>query len=146
MKTLLIFPITVLLFFSLFNTVGMINDATYNMSVGNTTGVINSTETTVGGSTSSFGIGETVGLIAMIVGVIAVGTAVGIKALGSGLDSNSINLIIKGAFYLAFWGVLTGLAGGLLIAISLFGGFIYFILTAMFVLGFMQTLGESGGD
>jgi hypothetical protein len=130
----------------LFSTLGNITAANIAGSTPNSTGTINGTSTTVGGQTFAFGIDATTGLIAAMVVVIAIGAIAGIKVLGSGLSPPAVDLIIKGTFFFAVWGLLSTFAYSLLSQIAIFGAFIYFVLTVMYVVGFVQTLGSSGGD
>jgi len=95
---------------------------------------------------AAFNINMTAGFIALIIGLVAVGVVAGIKVLGSGLDTYSVQLIHKSTVYFGLWGVFSALAVTGFLSVPLFGAFFWFGLTLAYSLGFFQSLQVTGGS
>ena len=89
-----------------------------------------------------FDINMTSGLIALIIGLVAVGVVAGVQFLGSGLDTYSVKLIHKSTTYFGLWGIFSALSFTVFSSIPFFGLFIWLGLTLVYTLGFFQTLGN----
>lgn len=80
------------------------------------------------------------GLLALLIGFIAIGTALGITIFGSGLSNSSQNVIYKSVFFYALWGIFSALGCGVsgdvgLLSIPIFGTLIYIIISLCYVVG-----------
>lgn len=84
----------------------------------------------------------TVGLVAVIIGAIALGL-IGINVLGSGLSDFSVKIIWNGIVYYGLWTVFSVLAFNLIIGIPIFGILLWFFLTFFYSLG---VFGKMGSD
>ena len=91
-------------------------------------------------SDAVFDINMTTGIVALIIGLVAIGVIAGIRVLGSGLSEYSVKLIHKSATYYGLWGVFSALSFGLFSGIPTFGLFIWLGLTLVYSLGFFSTL------
>lgn len=93
-----------------------------------------------GGFTVS--LGTTLGLLAVIAGIIAVGVIASVKFFGFGLSDVGINTLMKGAAYIIVFALFSGLAMNLIIAGGdLFTPIIYLALTGVFMFGVMGEIG-----
>lgn len=144
-RSLLYFPLAVIIVFMIVSTAG----GGANFSFTHTADVpvnsslsVNGTENVVNIPVGSFtfGISATQGAIAVLISVIALGAVVGVRVMGSGILGISAEIIVKGAFYFAMWGIFSVFAQPLIGAIPVFGVIIYLMLTIMYIVGFMQTL------
>jgi hypothetical protein len=80
------------------------------------------------------------GLLALMIGFIAIATLLGVHFFGSGLSDSSINIIYKSTVFYTIWGIFSFLGLGVgneygIISIPVFGVIIYFILTLVYVVG-----------
>ncbi len=93
-----------------------------------------------------FDINMTTGVIALIIGLVAVGVIAGIRVLGTGLSEHSVKLIYNSTTYYGLWGVFSALAFPAFSAITFLGLglFLWLGLTLVYSLGFFQTL--NGGS
>lgn len=82
---------------------------------------------------------ETAG-IALLVTIIAVASITGIQVLGSGLNSESVRVIILATAFTGLWAMLSILAFNLIITIAVFGTIIYIALTLGYSIGVIQRL------
>lgn len=82
-----------------------------------------------------FSINESLGWIAILIGILTVATMAGFQFLGSGLSDSASHILISLAFYVGFWLILTVFAYPLLESIKIYGLFIFFILTLMYLYG-----------
>jgi len=108
---------------------------------------INETETGLeqSGSDAIFNVNMTTGLIALIIALVVVGAVAGIRILGSGLSTYSVQLIHKAAVYYGLWGIFSALSYIAFASIPFFGVFLWIGLTLIYTLGFYQTLNSAGG-
>jgi hypothetical protein len=109
--------------------------------------VVNGTETTLqyGGQNLVFGISLTEGILASVVAIVAFGTAIGIKIFDSGISEFSQKIIFFFAIYMGLWGIFTVFSYDLIIAIPLFGFFIFFAITIIHLLGIIQEINTNYG-
>lgn len=93
-----------------------------------------------------FDINATTGIIALIIGLVAVGVIAGIKILGSGLSEFSVKLIYNATTYYGLWGIFSSLSYVAFSSIPYTVGlFLWLGLTLLYSLGFFQTLNGGGG-
>lgn len=81
--------------------------------------------------------------IALITILIAVAGIIGINVLGSGLSDSSVHTITLLLGYGGLWTLFSTLSWNLIIAIELFGGFIWLGLTIIYSIGIVQKIGGS---
>jgi len=86
------------------------------------------------------------GALLIITVIMMVSSVVGIKVFGSGLDSFTVETITKGTFYFGFFGILSTLAYPMIADLYMLGSFFYFILTVMYIYGFVQNLHSDSGS
>lgn len=91
-------------------------------------------------SDAVFNIDMITGIIALIIGLVAIGVIAGIRFLGSGLSEYSVKLIHKSATYYGLWGVFSALSFRAFSGIPYFGLFFWLGLTLVYSLGFFQTM------
>ena len=91
-------------------------------------------------SSAVFDINMTTGIIALIIGLVAVGVIAGIRILGSGLSEYSVKLIHKSTVYYGLWGIFSAFSFVAFESIPFFGLFIWLGLTLIYSLGFFKTL------
>ncbi len=146
MKGLIYFPLLIITLFMVVATAG--GGANFSFTQDFNT----NSSMTVNGSSSSinipvgtftFAISATQGAIAVMMSIIILGSLIGIRVMGSGILGMSAEIIVKGAFYFALWGLFSVFAQPLIAAIPIFGILIYLMLTVMYIIGFVQ--GLSGG-
>lgn len=94
--------------------------------------------------TVNFQVATSYGLIALIIGIMALAAIVGIRVFSTGISESSANTIIKGTAYLSLWAMFSITSLGLITSIPLFGPVIYFALSGIYTLGIMQQIG--GGN
>lgn len=86
-----------------------------------------------------------VGAITIIsITLIAVAGITGITVLASGLNAQSIRIIVLAIIYAGIWTLLSFLAYSLIITIEVFGAVIYVSLTISYVIGVVQSI--TGGN
>ena len=87
-------------------------------------------------------LGTTLGLLAIIAGILAVGIIASVRVFGFGLSDVGINTLMKGGAYIMAWAIFSGLAMNLIVASGdLFTPIIYLALTGAYAFG---VLGEIG--
>jgi hypothetical protein len=111
-------------------------------------GQLNGLATNTGGGFQA-GLGTTLGLLAVIAGIVAVGVIASVRFFGFGLSDVGINTLMKGGSYILVWAIFSGLAMNLIVA----GGdfytpITYLGLTGVFAFGVMGEIGtpSSGGS
>lgn len=119
----------------------------YLVNLVDTSAIINGSTTTfeipIGNQT--FGLDPMTAGISMIITFVAIGGALGISIFGSGLNTESIKIIMLGIFYISLWTLLSLLASNLIIAIEGFGLMIYLTLTILYALGVISKYFGGGG-
>lgn len=94
-----------------------------------------------------FDISSSYGLIALIVGMMALVAVIGIKVFGTGEGEVSTMTILKGTAFLTLWGIFSAISLTLITQIPMsLGAILYFILTAMYCVGIIQSIGSGGTD
>lgn len=148
MNSLIVYPLFILIFLGAFNQLLLTTDIdfTYNETLeaqqarGNQSITGEEDELIQETSEAEININMITGIIALIIGLIAVGVMAGVKVLGSGLDTFSVKLIFLSAVYYGLWGIFSALAFTVFLSIPFFGVFIWFILTLIYSLGFFKTV------
>jgi hypothetical protein len=150
MTSLINYPLTVLVVFMMFSVLGA---SIVDMSAPITIPEVNSTShhddslyIPIANSEYNFKISAIQGAILMITTIIAIGAVVGIRVLGTGVSSITVEIVTKGTFYFALWGILSAFAQPLISQIYLLGSIIYIILSLMYVIGFVQSINSGGSD
>lgn len=82
--------------------------------------------------------------IILISTIIAVASITGIQVLGSGLNTQSVRVIIIATSFIGLWASLSILAFNLISRIQVFGGLIYIGITIAYSIGVIQKI--SGGN
>lgn len=154
MNGLILYPLLIIFLLGAFCQ--LLNISAIDMSYNGTLASMNTTgNQTLNGTTqelsqqqqsSSFAVDMTTGLIALIIGLVAVGVVAGIRVLGSGLSEFSVNLIYKAVVYYGLWGMFSALAIDGFISIPFFGAFFWLGLTLVYSLGFFQSIGKGEGQ
>lgn len=94
----------------------------------------------------SFNFGTSIGMIAIIIAVMALGLVAGIRVLGSGVNTFSVSTLVLGTVFLAIWGVFSILSLPLITLIPLLGPFFYMFLTILYTLGCVGHFSGKGDD
>jgi len=148
MNTLIVYPLLILFVLAGFNQIYYYSeiDLSYNETISD---IISGGNQTVTGSEEEiqqeigdavFNINMVTGIIALIIGLVAVGVVAGIRILGSGFSDYAVKLIHKSATYYGLWGVFSALSITTFLGIPYFGLFFWLGLTLLYSLGFFQTL------
>ncbi|MEN6622643.1 MAG: hypothetical protein ABFD50_13960 [Smithella sp.] len=146
MNGLIGFPLTIIILFMVVATAGGGADFAFTQDFSaNSSMIVNGTSSNINipVGTFTFAISATQGAIAVMMSIIVLGSLIGIRVMGSGILGMSAEIIVKGAFYFALWGLFSVFAQPLIAAIPIFGILIYLMLTIMYIIGFVQNL--SGG-
>jgi hypothetical protein len=124
------------------------NSNSYNVSSVTGTQIIN-------GSSQSYNVaGQTVptfeligvdGVLALMIGLIAIGAIAGISILGSGLSNSAQNIIYKSVFYYALWGIFSVLAFSGISSIP-FGTLIYLAFTIFYAVGVQEQINTHSSE
>lgn len=80
------------------------------------------------------------GLIAVVVGLIAIGVTAGITILGSGLAEYSVMILFKTIGYYSIWILFSTIGIDGFVIIPFFGWMVYFFLTVVYSLGIMESI------
>lgn len=106
--------------------------------------MISETGTTFQGTGSGFSmsLGTTLGLIAVISGICAIGVIASVKIFGFGLSDTGVNTLMKGGAYIMIWAIFSGLAMNLIVAgADVFVPMIYLALTGAYAFGALGDIG-----
>lgn len=141
----------VLIFLSMFSLIfgnSLLSGSTI-VGVDNTA-IINGTVTTyvIAPENVLFTIDTTTLIIAGIALLVTIGITAGltgIQVLGSGLNAQSVRIIILLFAYGGIWATLSILSFNLINSIELFGSILYITMTIVYVIGVVQNL-SGGGD
>jgi len=153
MNSLVIYPLLILIVIGSFYQIYKY-DKNYNLSANdiysqNISGIqtLNDTEQELELEQGSLSLNfdMTTGLIAIIVGAIALGL-IGVKVLGSGLDGYSIKIIWNGIVFYGLWAIFSILAFNSIVSIPFFGVLLWFLLTVFYTLGVFGKMGSGGSD
>lgn len=85
-------------------------------------------------SSEGFNIDAYTGAIGWLVVIVAIGVAVSITILGSGIGPTGANLLYKAIFYGAVWGIVSVFPAPLMFQILYFGPIFYITLTIVYVI------------
>lgn len=99
---------------------------------------------TIGGI--GFALNSSLGLIALVVGLVVVATIAGLKIFGNGISDISVDAILKGTALVTIWGVFSVLSIVMITGVPLFGPFFYMFLTVIYCLGVVNQMGHPGED
>jgi hypothetical protein len=86
-------------------------------------------------SNYTFNIDGLTGALIILTGVIILAGVTGIKILGSGLDSESVRIILILTAYITLWSIFSFLSIPLINLIPVFNGVIFIGLTIIYVIG-----------
>jgi hypothetical protein len=95
----------------------------------------------VGSSFFQVGTMGALGLIGIVVALMLFATLVGVHFFGSGESDISVGMILKCTGYISLWAVFSVLGMNLLMLIPLIGVIMYFMLTLVYVLGMVDSIG-----
>ena len=151
MNKLLFYPFLLMFVLAAFNQVMTLSstassiDLSYNSSQtidasGNVIENGTSTQIATDSAVAIFDINMTVGLIALIIGLVAVGVVAGIRFLGSGLNEFANKLIYNAAVYYGLWGIFSVLAFTFINSIPIIGLFLWLGITIIYSFGFFETM------
>lgn len=84
--------------------------------------------------------------IAVIISLVVAVFFLGVGVMGSGFTSYSQNLALQGFFYIGLWSVLSLASYGLFVEIGVIGNVAYWLMTIMYVIGFVREVGSNVGD
>jgi hypothetical protein len=71
----------------------------------------------------------------LIGGIIAIAIIAGIEAFGSGLDNETVALLLEGIVYATLWSVLSIYSYDALVSIPILGVFLYSLFTILYAIG-----------
>lgn len=94
----------------------------------------------------SFSLSSSLGLIAVVVGVIILATVAGMRIVSSGESDVSVSAIVKGSVYISLWAVFSVTSLAMMMQIPLIGGIFYFFLTAIYTMGIINQIGSPGDE
>lgn len=97
-------------------------------------------------SVTGYDVSAAVGMVAIVLSVSALGCVVGLRVVGSGTSDTAVRAVVITTALLAVWGVFSVLGLALLNTIPLLGPSVYFILTGVYTLGIILSIGGSGGS
>jgi hypothetical protein len=150
MTSLINYPLTVMVVFMVFSVLGA---SIVDMNAPVTIPEVNSTShhddslyIPIANSDYNFKISAIQGAILMITTILAISAVVGVRVLGTGESNITVEIVTKGTFYFALWGMLSAFAQPLISQIYVLGSIIYVILTLMYVVGFVQSINSGGQD
>lgn len=95
---------------------------------------------------TGYALGGSWGLIAVVIAVMVLATVAGLHFLSSGESEFSVSTIVKGSAFLTLWGIFSALSVSLIDDVPYFGWTFYFILTALYTFGMINSFGSSGSD
>ena len=85
------------------------------------------------------------GIVALLIGFIAVAVLAGITVFGSGISESAQNVIYKSVFFYTIWGIFSILATSGIVSIPIFGTVIYIFLTLCYVIGVQSQINTHEG-
>lgn len=84
------------------------------------------------------------GVLALVGVIMAVVLVVGFHFLGSGESEVGVVTILKGGSYLSLWGLFSLTSAALIGSIPVFGALFWLVLTLMYTIGVVGSIGGSG--
>lgn len=149
MNQFIFYPLIILIVIGLFyqvytyGSIDLSSSGTQNQElIGNQTLTGEESELELEQGSLSLDFSMTVGLVAIIIGAIALGL-IGIQVLGSGLSDFSVKIIWNGIVYYGLWSIFSILAFNPIVGIPFFGLLLWFFLTLFYSLG---VFGKMGSD
>lgn len=89
-----------------------------------------------------FSFTDSLSWIVVIGAIMAVGSIVGLKIFGSGESETSVDLLLKGTFFITIWGILTAMAYPLILEAGFWLFLIYFGIALIYTVGVILTIGK----
>jgi len=147
LNKLMLIPLTIMIFLMVisltYSTTTMIgnysSESGGEIVIDNETGSVDIPEA----GEHEFNLGGAQGALVLLIIAIAVGTASGIRILGSGLSDYSQALLFKSIALMGLWAILTVFTFDLIFTNEIIGSIIWILLTIMFVLGFVSSSGNN---
>lgn len=87
----------------------------------------------------------TLGFLGIVGGLMFLATIVGLRILGFGISETSVSTLMKGTAYLSLFLLASAFSAAEITAVPIFGWIFYFLLTAVYTLGLLGTIGTVGG-
>lgn len=92
-------------------------------------------------------LGQSLGFIALVLGIMAVSVIAGFHFFGTGVSEIGASAIYKTTAYLAIWGVLSALTMTLLFQLPMYmGSIMYLAFTMIYCLGIINSVGHPSDD
>jgi hypothetical protein len=107
--------------------------------------VVSDSGMTLSGS-ATFPITLAQGAVLTIIAIVGISVVAGLKVFGSGMDTFTVETIVKGTAYFGIWLAFSAIAQPLIGSVFFVGSFLYLGLTVMYVMGFVTDLRSGGGD
>jgi len=99
-----------------------------------------STEIQTSGTNVSFDLNVVTGFIALIIGVVILGTVIGITFVGSGISERAQKIIFNSVVCFGFWGIFSALTLTLIMLIPIFGLILWLAMTMVYTFGFFKQI------
>ena len=99
-----------------------------------------STEIQTSGTNVSFDLNVVTGFIALIIGVVILGTVIGITFVGSGISERAQKIIFNSVVCFGFWGIFSALTLTLIMLIPIFGLILWLAMTIVYTFGFFKQI------
>lgn len=104
-------------------------------------------KTDSGVALSNISISSSLGIVALVIGIMALAAVVGLRIVGSGVSEESVSAIVKGSAFLALWAIFSVLSMDLIVlGADIFLPIVYFVLTLIYTLGVINQIGHPGDD
>ncbi|MGB5911852.1 MAG: hypothetical protein WBH31_11715 [Promethearchaeia archaeon] len=84
------------------------------------------------------------GALVILTSIVVIAGVIGIQILGSGISESGHRTITICIIYAGIWTMLSVLASPLIFGITQFGGFIYVVITILYVIGVIKMIGGGG--
>ena len=144
------YPLFILIVVSLFTQLYYNDNAVFGSDgiqsqtlIGNQTLTGEESELELEQGSLSLGFDMTTGLVAIIIGAIALGL-IGLKVLGTGLDPQAVKIIWNGIVFYGLWAVFSVMSYGSIVSIPTFGILFWFMITFIYSLGVFNKMGSGG--
>lgn len=90
-------------------------------------------------ASGSINIYSSFGLIAMIIGIMALAGVVGLRIMGSGIAERSASTIIMGTAFIGLWTIFSAISFTIITSFAL-GSILYLALTACYCIGILMNM------
>lgn len=121
-------------------------NATQWGDIHNPLGIITGQQDGVGLGGNQFNFSSSLSWVIIIGVIMGIGAIVGFKFFGSGESEISVEVLLKGTFYLTLWGILTAMAYSLIVAAGFFIYLLYFAIALVYTIGIMTNIGSTGNS